>query len=492
MRQSKPIFISALMLTGVNLMLRMVGTSFQVYLSRRIGASGIGLLQLILSTGNLALVAGLGGIRTAAMYLTAEELGRRKPERTSRILSACLLYSICISSAVAVLLLLSAPFLAAYWIGNDAALPSLRLFAAFLPTVCLCGVMSGYFTAEKRIGTLAAVQIAEQLCTVVFTLAALTFWAGSSTERACISVILGNSIGAAITLVTLVILRCLEHPQHSAPFPVAKQLCAAALPLASADVIRSGISTTEHLMVPKRLRLFRGEQDPLSAFGRIHGMVFPIMMFPACILFALAELLIPELAECRAAGLQQRIRHLVNRGLWTAMIYGVFFGGLLSLLAEPLCVHLYASPEAGQWLRRFCLMVPFLYCDTVTDAMTKGLGQQKVCVRYNIFTSALDVIFLFLLLPHYGMNGYYFSFLVTHLFNFALSLRRLLLITGCRIPFYRPALAVSAGLLSVLLASQTIWVVYIPSFFLALRLFGVVTSQDIQWLFRLPRPVLRA
>ena len=43
---------------------------------------------------------------------------------------------------------------------------SLRLFAAFLPVSCLCGVMTGYFTAANRIGTLAAVEAAEQIALV--------------------------------------------------------------------------------------------------------------------------------------------------------------------------------------------------------------------------------------------------------------------------------------------------------------------------------------
>ena len=66
-----PIFYSALLLTGVNLLLRLAGTTFQVYLSSRIGPAGIGLLQLTLSVGSMAMVAGMAGIRTVAMYLTA-------------------------------------------------------------------------------------------------------------------------------------------------------------------------------------------------------------------------------------------------------------------------------------------------------------------------------------------------------------------------------------------------------------------------------------
>ena len=77
MGQSKPIFYNALLLTGVNLLLRFVSTSFQVYLSGRIGAAGIGLLQLVLSVGALAITAGMGGIRTATMYLCAELVVKR-------------------------------------------------------------------------------------------------------------------------------------------------------------------------------------------------------------------------------------------------------------------------------------------------------------------------------------------------------------------------------------------------------------------------------
>ena len=77
MSRKLPIFYSALLLTGVNLLLRLAGTSFQVYLSSRIGAAGIGLLQLTMSVGSMAMVAGMGGIRTATMYLCAGDLGRK-------------------------------------------------------------------------------------------------------------------------------------------------------------------------------------------------------------------------------------------------------------------------------------------------------------------------------------------------------------------------------------------------------------------------------
>ena len=406
MSKTLPIFYSALLLTIVNLLLRLVGTSFQVYLSGRIGAAGIGLLQLVMSVGGLAMVAGMAGIRTGAMYLTAEKLGRKRPGQVTWVLSGCFLYSILFSGTVAALLYTFAPQIARLWIGDSRTVDALRLFAAFLPVVCLCGVMCGYFTAANKIGTLAAVEVAEQVCSMVVTITALNLWAGKDAAKACQCIILGSSVGSCLTLGCLVLIRMGEKAKADRQIPVKGRLLHTALPLAAGDVLKSGINTTENLMVPKRLQRNTLVDNPLAAFGMISGMVFPILMFPACILFGLAELLIPELARCTAAGSKARIRYLVKRSLKVAMLYGLLFGGLMVLLAEPLCIRLYDSPEAGFYLRLYGLLVPMLYCDALTDAMTKGLGQQTACVRYNILTSAMDVAFLYILLPKYGMGGY--------------------------------------------------------------------------------------
>ena len=482
-----PIFYSALLLTGVNLLLRLVGTSFQVYISGRIGAAGVGLLQLVMSVGGLAMVAGMAGIRTAAMYLTAEELGRGKARNVTWVLSGCFLYSILCSGAVAALIYGFAPAIAQYWIGDTRTVEALRLFAAFLPTTCLCGVMTGYFTAANRIGTLAAVEVAEQLCSMAVTMTALTVWAGTDSAKACQSVILGSCAGACLTLLCLVILRLRERAPQGDRIPVARRLGDTAVPLAMADVLKSGISTTENLMVPKRLALNTLVESPLAAFGMVSGMVFPVLMFPACILFGLAELLIPELARCAAANSTRRISYLVRRSLQVAMLYGVLFCGLMFLLAEDLCLWLYDSAEAGHYLRLYALLIPMLYCDAITDAMTKGLGQQKVCVRYNIITSTLDVVFLYFLLPDYGMTGYFASFFVTHLINFILSLRRLLKITKERIPFYIPAFTAGAAAAAIWAASHLSQPLLRGGAYLALLgsllyLTKVVRRDDIFWL----------
>ncbi len=492
MRRKIPIFYNALMLTGVNLLLRMVSTTFQVYLSGKIGPTGIGLLQLVLSVGGLAMTAGIAGIRTATMYLTAEELGKRRSGNVLWVLSGAFIYSIICSGTVAALLYIFSPQIAESWVGDIRTADAIRLFAAFLPVNCLTGVMTGYFTAANHIGTLAAVEVAEQGCSMLCTVLALTQWAGHDSSKACQAVVLGSGTGAILTLLCLTILRNREKNRHVPRIAIGKRIGNAAIPLALADDLKAGISTLENLMVPKRLALFHGTADPLALFGTVCGMVFPVLMFPAAILFGLTELLIPEMARCNAAGSRKRISYLMHRSLRVAMLYGMICGGIMLLIAPELCLSLYGSAQAGIYLRWFAPLTVMLYCDIVTDAMIKGLGQQKASVRYNILTSAMDIVFLFILLPKYGITGYFVSFLVTHVVNFLLSLQRLLRITkehlSIRTPLYMLIGGVGSVWVSSFLRSPPLRAAaYLILFICSLTILRVLRKEDLHWIHGLIR-----
>jgi stage V sporulation protein B len=260
-----------------------------------------------------------------------------------------------------------------------------------------------------------------------------------------------------------------------------------AVPLALADDMKAGISTTENLMVPKRLALCQKIGNPLAAFGVVCGMVFPILMFPMAILFGLAELLIPEFARCAAAGSEQRIRYLAKRSLRLAMLYGCIFCGILYLLGDELCIWLYNNRDAGMYLKRFAILAPMLYCDAITDAMVKGLGQQVKSVRYNIITSVVDVLLLFYLLPKYGMEGYYVSFVISHLLNFILSVRLLMKHIDSLIPIKMPVFTLVATLISVGVADSfsnvlVSCVVYFAVQVSLMFLLRILCMEDMRWI----------
>ena len=336
------------------------------------------------------------------------------------------------------------------------------------------------------------------------TVVLLTRWADGDPGRACCAVVGGSSVASLVTLLSLLILRGREEnrlpDRREEPVPVAGRLLRVALPLALADDLRMGISTVENLIVPRRLGLFPHSTEPLAEYGVVCGMVFPTLMFPASILYSLAELLVPEMSRCAAGERRKRIAYLTGRSLRVALLYGLAAGGVLFTAAEPLGMVLFDNPLVGRQLRYFALLAPMLYVDAVTDANVKGMGQQVACVRYNTVTSFLDVVFLWLLLPRFGLWGYYLSFLVTHALNFGLSFFRLQKVTGFRPQGSVVFRALGAMALSVWVASLLpqvggwggvllLGAGFCSVFFLLLVILGVVGREDLHWIRGLVRPV---
>lgn len=429
MKKASPILYGTVLLTAANLLLRLVSMGYQVYLARRIGAAGSGLLQLVTSVTALSFTVGAAGVRTCSAYLTAGELGRRRPEGIPAVLAGCFRYSLACSGVTAAALWQLAPWLAEAWIGNRGTVSALRLCAVFLPVRCLNGVLTGYFTSAGRIRTLVGVQFLEQGCAMGVAVSMLTGWAGADAGRACTAVTAGSCAAVLASFCILLLLAPGGEKQGRPPY---RQIVEMAAPVALADSLRGGLNTVEHLIIPKRLALFAGTVDALGDYGVLHGMVFPVLMFPAAVLMSMAELLVPEFSKCAAGERWPRVRYLAKRVLRVSLAYSLCVAGGLFIAAGPLGEALYGSAEAGAFLRLYAPFVPVLYMDSIVDAMCKGLGQQGANARYNALTSFLDVVFLWVLLPGCGLGGYYFSFAATHLINFALSVRKLRQAAGLR------------------------------------------------------------
>ena len=492
LKNGNPLFYNAVLLTGSNLLLRLAAMSFQVALSGRIGAAGIGLMQLIFSVKELAFTVGSAGVRTCATFLSAEQLGRGRPVRP--MLSGCFQYGLVCSTLAALGLWHLAPWLSESWLGTPDAVPALRVYALFLPIRCLHGVLTGYAASAGRIKSLVLAEFLEQSCAIAATFCLLSRTGTADAGRACLAVAAGGSAASAVSFGVLFSLQRRSLPPRCArQRPPRRRILRIAVPMGLADALRSGLNAIENLIVPRQLALFAGTANAMADYGIVCGMVFPVLMFPAAILFSLAELLVPEFSRCAAGRRQVRLRYLAGRGLRVALLFGLCAGGVLFSGARALGELLYHESAVGACLRLYAPFVPMLYTDAIVDAMCKGLGQQNANARYNILTSFLDVAFLWLLLPRLGLGGYYLSFAATHLVNLCLSLRRLVRVSGVR-PEAGSALravlcaAAAAAVTALLPEGEGLWGVVLPGgYYLLLlglfwSLFRVVDRSDLLWL----------
>lgn len=504
MRSSGSMLRSALLLTLANLAMRGVTMLFQVYLSGAVGAVGVGLLQLIMTVHSFAVTVGTSGIRVAAMYLSAEEYGLRRFGGIRQAMAWCIGAGLALSTLVGAAMSLGAEFLALNWIQDLRAVASLRLLGLTLPLTCLSTILAGYFTACGQIHRLVAVEIADRVASVGLTVWLLQRGVTGDLSHACVSIVGGGalaSLGSVAVLLGMLLRDLRRYGPAGESLSMGKRLVRLCVPLALNEYLRSGLGTLEQFLIPRGLSQAAGSKEKaLASYGIIHGMVFPVLMFPSTVLYSVADLLVPELARCRAEQNRRRMTHLTGTCLRMGLLYAGTVAGLLYVLAVPLGQLLYHRQAAGEYLRLFAPLVLMLYMDCIVDGMHKGLGQQVYCVRVNTLTSLMDVVLLFFLLPRYGIGGYFFSFVLTHAVNFYLSIRKLLSLTGHMPTLGFPVLtglcvcaaAAVTGFFvpTVCRWSAVFWTggIYLALLGLLLLLSGAWRQEDTRWLRRNLKP----
>ena len=434
----KRLIMNTALLTGSSLAMSAISMAFQVWLAGRIGSAGIGLYQLVLSVAFLCTTFAVSGIRFAATRLVSEELGHERSWSVAAAMRRCFAYSLFFGlSAMAVLFSFAEP-IGFLWIGDARTVKSLKLIAFSMPFLSLSSVMSGYFTACGRVWKPTVVHLGEQLITIGFVAYFLTHSPAGDIEKNCAAVMLGNVCGDMISFVCMLLFYLTDRHSvrdYSAQkLKLTSRMLKVALPLAVSAYARSALSTLEHLLVPRGLKAAGFSADrALSGYGVIQGMVLPIVSFPACILMALAELIIPELTEAQVRGNDGDISKTVSLLIKKGLGYSSAVALVLFVFADKLGVRIYSSPEAGDYLRLLAPLIPIMYTDMVADGCLKGLGQQLWCMGINLLDALLGVLLVWQVLPVFALKGYICIIYFNECLNFALSIMRLRKVTKIRL-----------------------------------------------------------
>ena len=107
------------------------------------------------------------------------------------------------------------------------------------------------------------------------------------------------------------------------------------------------------------------------------------------------------------------------------MVFSLVSFAVFFFFAMSLGSGIYHTAEAGAYIRKLSFLVPFMYIDTVTDALLKGLGEQRYCMKVNIADAAISLILVVIFTPTLGLGGYIISMYACEIVNLYLSARKL-------------------------------------------------------------------
>ena len=503
MENAQKILKNTLLLTAASFLMQTVGVSFNVWLTSRLGEAGIGLFQLIMTVYALAVTLGCGGVRLASTRLAVE--GEAKQESTRRTLRYCIRYALLTGTLSAVALYALSPVAARYWLADIRAVMPLKVLALSLPFVAMSSALNGYFTAVQKIGRYSAVRIAEQAVKIAIVVLLMGKLLPRGEEYGCVAIVLGILCSECFSFALLYLLYNIEKQKYSAKrqFFTLKKLLHIAVPDVTGAGARSILLTVEHLLIPRGFRQSGvSTEHALAVYGNIHGMVFPLLLYPSAILTSLSSLLIPEIAGHHALGQDRQIAYMQRRVLRMTLFFAFGTAGILYAFANSFSLTVYKTEKCTFYLQILAPLIPVMYCDMTVDGLLKGLDEQRASMRYNIFDSGLCVVLVYILLPRFAVKGYIFILFLSEIINFCLSMRRLCKVSTVELRltqdvFLPLCCSICASSLIRFLTQQMSEMIFVGAWALAVQIiatigvyvlflygFGGLCMEDIHWFIK--------
>lgn len=456
MKKTTLFFANAILLSAVSIFIRLIGVSFNAFISVKVGAECMGLFTLVMSVYGLSVTFASSGINLAVVRCVSEadaveEDPDTKAKKLRSIMKAAVLYSLIFSAVTGALVFVFSDFIGCRLLCDERTVPSLKMFAVSLPPISVSAAFAGYFTGIRKVVKNAVVSLAEQFVKIIVICMGLVLIAPYGIKYACLAIVGGGALAEGASLVTSYILyvfdkniKCKRTKRISEKSTFRSDLSkvwSLAIPVAVGSYARQGILTAEHLAIPGSLR--RYGLDPsgaLAAYGVMHGMVMPLVLFPSAVLYSFAGLLVPELSECMALGNRSRAVSIGEKVFRSSLLFSVCVAGIFLSFSDTIGMTMYQNPEAARQLRLVAALVPVMYLDSAVDGMLKGLGEQVYCMKVNVLDSSLCLILVLVLVPLMGIDGYILLMIISEVINASLSIARLVKITGLKIDLVKWAL----------------------------------------------------
>lgn len=440
--RTRRFFLNSSLLVAVSLVMRGVGVAFNIYVTNKAGAETVGLYSLLSGVYGFAITLATSGIGLAMTRLISEALGKGDQRAARSAVRAGTLYALLFGTGAGILLFALAQPLGATLIGDVRTVRALRVLALTLPPIAVCSCLSGYFTAVRRVGRNAAAQILAQGARIFLTVFFLSLFLPRGIEYACLALVIGGALSEAIALALSAFLYLRDSSRTFSDAPAGGdrsmwgKLLAIGLPVACSAYVRSGLVTVEHILIPRGLKKSGASwKAALSAFGILHSMVLPVVLFPSAFITSFSGLLIPEVAESRVLADTARIRRIAFRIFTLSMFFAVGVSGVMLCFSEELGCAVAGTDNVAQtvlFIRRLAPLIPIMYVDSAVDAILKGMGEQVYSMNVNIIDAAVSVLLVWILLPVMGLSGYIITIYVTETLNTTLSITRMLRVTGMR------------------------------------------------------------
>lgn len=431
------LILGTLFLTATGFISRILGFFYRIFLSRAIGAEGLGIYQMISPIYGICFSLCAGSIQTAISRFTAADKTRAK-----QTLFTGFLISFSISLILAFLICTQADFLAVHILMEPDCAPLLPALALAIPCTSIHACISGYYYGKEKVHVPAIAQLVEQCIRIftVFLVADIYQEQGRelTAQIAVFGLVAGEAGSALFSLLVFLIasnssvssrsesgysssslvsglVHCALKSKASI-ISTAGPLMALALPLMANRLVMNLLQSAEAILIPNRLTAYGlTSSQAVSIYGVLTGMAMPFIMFPSAIVNSLAVVLLPTVARQQASGNNSGIIKNLSLSVQYSLYMGILCIGIFTEFGSELGLSVFQNQDAGTFITILAWLCPFLYLATTMGSVLNGLGRTTTTFLHNAVSLIIRLLFAFFGIPRFGIHACLWGMLVSEI-----------------------------------------------------------------------------
>ena len=428
--KAHPLITGTLLLTTAGLLSRILGFFYRIFLSRTIGAEGLGIYQMIFPVYGIFFSLCAGSIQTAISRFIAAD-----PDHAKRTLLSGFSISFTMSLAAALMIRHFSEPLAEHILLEPRCAPLLSVMAFAIPCTSIHACICGYYYGKEKVSVPAASQLLEQMIRIftVFLLVSICIekQIPVTVSLAVFGLVAGEA-GSALFVLIFFLLFHEFHENTGRSYSVGPALLALAAPLMANRLVLNLLQSTETIMIPERLTVYGlTRSQAVRTYGTLTGMAMPFVLFPSALVNSLAVVLLPVTARHQSAGNDSGIADGISMSFRYSLYLGIFCIGIFTVFGEALGLQIFKSQDAGSFIQILAWLCPFLYLATSSGSILNGLGKTKLTFFHHLISLLVRIAFVWFGIPEFGIRACLWGMLASEIFLALLHVLALRRIVPC-------------------------------------------------------------
>ena len=419
-------------LSAIGILTRLMGFYYRIFLSRTIGANGLGLYQMIFPVYGLGYSFAVSGIQMSISRFTAVKVSKNDNVGMHNVLRLGTVFSLSLSLLAAFFLYFFSHPIAAYILKNARLELLLKYISLALPFSSIHSCISSYYIGQKKVSVSAISQITEQIMRIfsvyiISTIAIIKGYAPSPVI-AVAGIIIGEFFADLVCFCFVfsdkifTIKKLINKFQDKSPVKKIttdfKEMISMAYPITLDRIIGSLLSSTEAMLIPFSLIKYGMTSDEaISTYGIFSGMALPLILFPSTIIGSLSQMILPDVAASYASGNLSRVERISKKLTSICVAVGICCSVFFYFSGEIIGKYIFSNSDAGLFISILAWLCPFLYIASTSAGILNGMGHTKTTFLINTFSSSLRIVFIYLIIPTYGMKGFLTGILASYVLS---------------------------------------------------------------------------